>query len=381
MSTTPSIHEFVESHPEIKTPYFLLDETRLLKNMEKIDYVRKQSGAKAVLALKCFSSWSVFPLMSKYMDGTTSSGFYEAKLGHEKFGGETQGYSVSWSDDDINELVTFADKIIFNSLSQFNRFYDKVKGKNIGMRVNPGVSYSHFDLSDPARKQSRLGEKSLEKLLAISDKIQGVMFHVNCENSDLEAFSNILDTIGTKFAPLLQKMEWVSLGGGIAFTNEDYPRDKFAARLKKFAEEFGVQVYLEPGDAAVTMAGFLVTQVRDIIENEGTIAVVNTSLQSHMPDNLIYREPTTIDLPAKGPFQYTVAGATCLAGDVFGTYEFPRELKIGDYVVFDNAARYTIIQMNWFNGIQMPSIVVKRLDGTVDVVREFTYDDFRNSLS
>ncbi len=381
MSNEQSIQEFAAAHPEIKTPYFLLDEARLLKNMEKIDFIRKQSGAKAVLALKCFSSWSVFPLMSKYMDGTTSSALYEAKLGYEKFGVETQGYGVAWSDTDMDQLVTFADKIIFNSLPQFERFYEKAKNKNLGLRVNPGVSYSHFDLSDPARKQSRLGEKDINKVLAIADKIRGVMFHVNCENADFEAFSKILDRIGSDFKPLLEKMEWVSLGGGIAFTNENYPREQFAARLKKFASDFDVQVYLEPGDAAVTMAGYLVAQVRDIIENEGKIAVMNTSLQSHMPDNLIYREPTTIDLPKTGPFRYTLAGATCLAGDVFGTYGFPAELKIGDYVIFDNAARYTIIQMNWFNGIQMPSIVVKRLDGKVDVVREFTYDDFRTSLS
>ena len=381
MSKAESIQGFVEAHPEIRTPYYLADESLLLRNLEKIKYVREKSGAKSVLALKCFSMWSVFPLMSKYMDGTTSSAIYEARLGHEKFGGETQAYSVVFTEAEVRAAREFADKIIFNSVSQLNAFYDIAKGVPIGLRANPGISYSHFDLADPARKSCRLGVRDVEAIEAVSDKISGLMFHVNCENSDLAAFSKILDEIGNKYGTLLKRMEWVSLGGGIAFTNPNYPIDDFAARLKKFADDFDVQIYLEPGDAAVAMAGFLVAQVRDIVENDGQIAIINAAVETHMLDNLIYREDATIVLPEKGPHTYIVAGNTCLAGDTWGTYGFPSPLKVGDYVIFDNALRYSIVKMNWFNGVQMPSIVVKRLDGTVDVVREFTYDDFRKSLS
>jgi carboxynorspermidine decarboxylase len=176
-------------------------------------------------------------------------------------------------------------------------------------------------------------------------------------------------------------MKWVSLGGGIAFTDKGYPLDQFCDRLRSFAASFGVQVYLEPGDAAVTMAGYLVTQVQDIVENNGSVAIVNAAVEAHMLDNLIYREDATAVLPNDGQYRYTIAGNTCLAGDIWGTYDFPNPLEVGDFVIFDNAARYTMVKMNWFNGVQMPSVVVRRLDKTVELVREFVYDDFRSSLS
>ncbi len=381
MAEEQSISEFANSHSEIRTPYYLIDETRLLKNLEKIRYVREESGARVLLALKCFSTWSVFPLMSEYMDGTTSSSLFEARLGHEKFGGETQAYSVAWSQKDIDKVKTFASKIIFNSRSQFDRLYDSVKGMNIGLRANPGISHSHFDLADPARAASRLGVKDITAIEEVADKLNGLMFHVNCENGDFDAFSKIVDQIGEGYGALLKKMEWVSLGGGIAFTNENYPLDKFCGRLKKFATDFDVKVYLEPGEASVFDSGFLVTQVLDMVKNELDIAIINAAVETHMLDNLVYHEDAALADHKKGPHRFMIAGNTCLAGDIWGTYDFSSPLEVGDYVVFDNAARYTMVKMNWFNGIQMPSIVVKRLDGKVDVVREFNYDDFRRSLS
>jgi carboxynorspermidine decarboxylase len=377
-----NVHDIAEQNRSaIRTPYYLIDEARLVKNLEIIKYVRERSGAKAVLALKCFSTWSVFPLMSKYMDGTTSSSLYEAKLGHQHFGGETQAYSVAFSESDVREARTFASKIIFNSISQLERLYELARGLPVGLRVNPGVSYSHFDLADPARKGSRLGVKDTAAIDSVADKISGLMFHVNCENSDLAALSGILDHIGRQYGAQLEKMEWISLGGGIAFTDEGYPLDQFCDRLKDFSQEFRVQVYLEPGDAAVTMAGYLVTKVLDVLEYDSSIAIVNAAVEAHMLDNLIHHEDATIVLPAKGSFRYTVAGNTCLAGDIWGTYDFPKKLKIGDFVIFDNAARYTMVKVHWFNGVQMPSIVVARLDGKIEPVRRFDYDDFRRSLS
>ena len=370
-----------QNKSKLQTPYYLIDEVRLLENLEKIKHVRERSGAKSVLALKCFSTWSVFPLMRRYMDGTTSSSLYEAKLGHERFGGETQAYSVAFSESDVHEARTFASKIIFNSISQLERFYDIAKGISIGLRANPGVSHSHYDLADPARKGSRLGVADKAAIERVADRISGLMFHVNCENASLPDLSRILGHIGREYGPLLLKMEWVSLGGGIAFTDEGYPLDDFCDCLRAFAGEHGVQVYLEPGDASVTMAGYLVTQVQDILEHDGSIAIINAAVETHMLDNLIYREDATIVLPKGGSSRYTVAGNTCLAGDVWGTYDFPDKLAVGDFVIFDNAARYTMVKMNWFNGVQMPSIVVRRLDGRIELVREFAYDDFRSSLS
>jgi carboxynorspermidine decarboxylase len=370
-----------QNKSRLQTPYYLIDEVRLLENLEKIKHVRERSGAKSVLALKCFSTWSVFPLMRRYMDGTTSSSLYEAKLGHERFGGETQAYSVAFSESDVHEARTFASKIIFNSISQLERFYDIAKGISIGLRANPGVSHSHYDLANPARKGSRLGVADKAAIERVADRISGLMFHVNCENASLPDLSRILDHIGREYGSLLLKMEWVSLGGGIAFTDEGYPLDDFCDRLSIFAGEHGVQLYLEPGDASVTLAGYLVTQVQDILEHDGSIAIINAAVETHMLDNLIYREDATIVLPKGGSSRYTVAGNTCLAGDVWGTYDFPDKLAVGDFVIFDNAARYTMVKMNWFNGVQMPSIVVRRLDGRIELVREFAYDDFRSSLS
>jgi carboxynorspermidine decarboxylase len=379
---TETVHEIAQQNrSRLRTPYYLIDESLLLRNLEKIKHVRERSGAKSVLALKCFSTWSVFPLMSRYMDGTTSSSLYEAKLGHERFGGETQAYSVAFSESDVREARTFASKIIFNSISQLERFHDIAKDVSIGLRANPGVSHSHYDLADPARKGSRLGVADKAAIERVADRISGVMFHVNCENASLPDLSRILDHISREYGALLRKMQWVSLGGGIAFTDEGYPLDEFCDRLKAFAAEHGVQVYLEPGDASVTMAGYLVTQVQDILEHDGSIAIINAAVETHMLDNLIYREDATVVLPKGGSSRYTVAGNTCLAGDVWGTYDFPDKLAVGDFVIFDNAARYTMVKMNWFNGVQMPSIVVRRLDGRIELVREFAYDDFRSSLS
>lgn len=358
-----------------------MDETRLLKNLEKIKYIREQSGAKSVLALKCFSTWSLFPLISKYMDGTTSSALYEVRLGHEKFGGETHGYSVVWNESDIPELQKYADKVIFNSVAQLERFGPMLTDKNLGLRVNPGISYSHFDLANPARKNSRLGVKEKAEVERVAEKVKGLMFHLNCENTDFDAFKNIVETISSAYGHLLKKMEWVSLGGGIAFTHPGYPLDQFCELLKKFAADHEVQVYLEPGEAAVLDSGFLVTRVQDIVENEIKIAIINAAVETHMLDNLVYHEDATLADKRVGSHRFMIAGNTCLAGDVWGTYDLPDPLKVGDYVVFDQAARYTMVKMNWFNGVQMPSIVAKRLDGAVDVVREFTYDDFRKSLS
>jgi len=365
---------------QIQTPYYLIDERKLLNNMEKIAYVRENSGAKSVLALKCFSTWSVFPLMSQYMDGTTSSSLYEAKLGQEKFGRETHAFSVAYSKDDIDGLKEISDKIIFNSISQLNMFYNDVKHKIIGLRVNPGVSFSHFDLADPARKYSRLGEIDIAKVEAVLDKISGVMFHYNCENDDFENFASTLDNIAKKYDNILRKIDWVSLGGGLYFTKDGYPIDKFCEKLKNFANEYEVQVYLEPGEAAITQGCELVCSVLDMVRNEKDIAIVDTSTEAHALDLLIYATPAKI-AEETGENEYMIAGCSCLAGDVFGTYKLARKLKIGDEIRFADTAGYTMVKKNWFNGVRMPSIAVKRLNGETELVREFDYNDYVNNLS
>tara|TARA_Y100001949_G_scaffold171263_1_gene173468 strand:- start:16022 stop:17242 length:1221 start_codon:yes stop_codon:yes gene_type:complete len=364
----------------IKTPYYLIDKQKLLGNLEKIAYVREQSGAKALLALKCFATWSVFDLMQQYMDGTTSSSLYELKLGRQKFAGEAHAYSVAWADDEIEEMVANCDKIIFNSIGQLDRFEAATEGTIRGLRVNPQVSSSDYLLADPARPFSRLGEWDPEKIASVMGKISGFMFHNNCENGSFELFDKMLGTIEERFGHLLEQVEWVSLGGGIHFTGEDYPLDAFCARLKTFSEKYGVQVYLEPGEAAITLSSSLEVTVLDTLYNGKNLAVVDSSIEAHMLDLLIYRLNAKM-APNDGEHSYMVCGKSCLAGDIFGEYQFDRPLTIGDRLSFIDAAGYTMVKKNWFNGLKMPSIVVKQLDGSVEVVREFNFDDYLSSLS
>lgn len=363
------------------TPYYLIDEHKLLRNMEIIQQVRELSGAKSVLALKCFSTWSVFDLMRQYMDGTTSSSLFEARLGFEKFGKETHAYCVGYSKEDIEAVATFADKVIFNSVSQLDRYYDLTNNVKLGLRVNPGISHSHFDLADPARKFSRLGIVDKSLLAKQVPRISGVMFHYNCENDHVDTFARQLEFIGEEFGDVLNRLQWVSLGGGLYFTKPGYPVEKFAKILAQFADRYQIQVYLEPGESAITGCAELVTSVVDIVHNEIDIAIVDASVEAHMLDLLIYRLEAKLESGAAGKHQYMVAGRSCLAGDVFGTYCFKDKLQIGSEIRFADAAGYTIVKKNWFNGLQMPAIAVRRLDGTIEVARQFSYTDFVSNLS
>ena len=396
------------------TPYYLLDEAAIVANMQVIARLCELSGAKALLALKCFATWGVFDIMQPYLHGTTSSSLNEVRLGYETFGKgkdsenkkETHAYSVAYSADEIPEVLNYADKIIFNSISQLNAFKAQAKAQNIpvGLRLNPKTSNSSFIIADPARPFSRLGEHDKDKIVAVLADITGVMIHNNCENDSFEAFSESLADIEARFSDVLIQLDWVSLGGGIHFIAPDYPLEKLAERLKGFSEKYDVQVYLEPGEASIHGAGSLVSTVLDVLHNEKNLAVVDSSIEAHMLDLLIYREsapivavnsnliniaPLNIDptniLPIseniKSADNTIIYGRSCLAGDIFGEYALPNTLKIGDTIAFGNAAGYTMVKKNWFNGVNMPAIVIQRLDGSIDVQREFDYQDYKASLS
>ena len=395
----------------LPTPYYLLDEAAIVANMQIIARLCELSGAKALLALKCFATWGVFDVMQPYLHGTTSSSLNEVRLGYETFGNnsadnegndkdkkETHAYSVAYSADEIDEVLSYADKIIFNSISQLNAFKEQARAQNIpvGLRLNPKTSNSSFIIADPARPFSRLGEHDKDKIAAVLDEITGVMIHNNCENDSFEAFSASLADIEERFGDILAQLEWVSLGGGIHFIAPDYPLEKLAARLKGFSEKYGVQVYLEPGEASIHGAGSLVTTVLDTMHNEKNLAVVDASIEAHMLDLLIYREsapiasinaelmdimPVNKDQVDDAPENTIIYGRSCLAGDIFGEYALPSHLQVGDKIAFGNAAGYTMVKKNWFNGVNMPAIVIRRLDGSIDIQREFDYQDYKASLS
>ncbi|MFK4000873.1 carboxynorspermidine decarboxylase [Psychrobacter namhaensis] len=394
------------------TPYYLLDEAAIVANMQVIARLCELSGAKALLALKCFATWGVFDVMSPFLHGTTSSSLNEVRLGHETFGNntndegeerdqdkkETHAYSVAYSADEIPEVLSYADKIIFNSISQLYAFKDQAAAQNIpvGLRLNPKTSNSSFIIADPARPFSRLGEHNKDKIKAVLGDITGVMIHNNCENDSFEAFSKSLADIEDRFGDVLQQLDWVSLGGGIHFIAPDYPLEKLAKRLKDFSETYGVQVYLEPGEASIHGAGSLVTTVLDTMHNDKNLAVVDASIEAHMLDLLIYREsapiaainaeamsvsPVDMNKTADVSDNTIIYGRSCLAGDIFGEYTLPANLQIGDKIAFGNAAGYTMVKKNWFNGVNMPAIVIRRLDGSLDIQREFNYQDYKASLS
>jgi carboxynorspermidine decarboxylase len=364
----------------IQTPYYQIDKSALLRNLQRITYVRENTGAKVLLALKCFATWSVFDLMRPHMDGTTSSSLFEVRLGREKFGGETHAYSVAFADHEIEEVVGHADKIIFNSIGQLQRFAGGTGSLARGLRLNPGVSSSEFDLADPARPHSRLGEWDADKVAAVLDRIDGFMIHNNCENGDFALFDRMLAEIEAKFGALLAQVSWVSLGGGIHFTGEGYALDAFCARLRGFAERYGVQVYLEPGEAAITNSTTLEVTVLDTFSNGKDLAIIDSSTEAHMLDLLIYRQNAKVS-PDSGPHRYMVCGRSCLAGDVFGEFSFPEMLTPGDRLSIQDAGGYTMVKKNWFNGLQMPSIVIREPDGSQRLVRNFTFDDYSSSLS
>ena len=364
----------------IPTPFYLIDKAALLRNLQIIDQVREHAGAKALLALKCFATWSVFDLMQQHMDGTTSSSLYEVKLGYQKFGGETHAYSVAFADHEIEEVVAHCDKIIFNSISQFRRFEAFASDKPKGLRLNPGISCAGFDLADPARPFSRLGESDPARILSIVDRLDGVMIHNNCENEDFDRFDALLAEVEHRYGEILARLDWVSLGGGIGFTSAGYPLDAFCERLRRFARTHGVQVYLEPGEATVRHTTTLEVSVLDVGFNGRQLAVVDSSIEAHMLDLLIYRETAPIGTD-EGEHVYQICGKTCLAGDIFGDARFDRPLQVGDRISIGDAGGYTMVKKNWFNGIHMPAIAIRELDGSVRVVRKFSFDDYVSSLS
>jgi carboxynorspermidine decarboxylase len=376
----------------LATPYYLIDESRMLRAMEVIGHVQQSSGARCVLALKCFSAWCAFDFMRPYFAGTTSSSLYEARLGHETFGGETHGYSVAFDDMEIRELARYCDKVIFNSLSQLERYRDMVPNASVGLRLNPELGRSSHLLSDPVGRYSRLGVRARDLPADTPARIDGAMVHVNCDNGDFASFCQQLERIEARFGTLLATLEWFSLGGGIAFTNVDYPMHAFCERLRAFARKHTLQLYLEPGEAAVTGSSSLFVTVLDIVHNEVPTLIVDAGVETHLLDVLTYQFTPELAgatalardadrLEALPGHVYRVCGRSCLAGDHFGNYQFERPVQVGDRLQFSDVAGYSMVKKNFFNGLRMPAIFHRRLDGSTRLAQRSSYEDFRDALS
>ena len=370
----------------IRTPYFVVDEGLLRKNLELLKQVQEEAGCRILLAQKAFSMFYCYPLIASYLCGTTASGLYEARLGKEQFGGETHVFSPAYREDEFEELLTYADHFVFNSPNQLRKFGPRARaaGKSVGLRTNPRCSTQEgHAIYDPCAPGSRLGttlENFDEDLLPLLD---GLHFHTLCEQNsdDLET---TLEAFEEQFGKYLPEMQWLNLGGGHHITRSDYDVERLVRLVKGLRERYNVTVYLEPGEAVVLNSGFLVTEVLEVLHNDLDIAILDTSAACHMPDvlEMPYRPPLLGSGEAgEKPYTYRLGGPTCLAGDIIGDYSFDAPLTEGTRLTFGDMALYTMVKTNTFNGMPLPAIVWRDLDGKETVVRQFGYEDFASRLS
>lgn len=370
----------------MRTPYFLIDEKRLIHNLEILKEIQEDTGCKILLAQKAFSMFSVYPLIRKYLAGTTASGLYEARLGKEFFGGETHVYAPAYREDEFEEILNTADDIIFNSPSQLRKYGERAKqaGKSIGLRVNPECSTQEgHEIYDPCGPGSRLGTVLSELDKELLPMLDGLHFHTLCEQNsdDLETTVKAFEE---KFGACLRGMGWLNMGGGHHITRKDYDIQRLKRIIRHFQEVYDVTVYLEPGEAVVLNAGFLVSEVLEIVHNGIDIAILDTSAACHMPDvlEMPYRPPVqNSGMAGEKSYTYRLAGPTCLAGDIIGDYSFDEPLKAGSRIVFKDMALYTMVKTNTFNGMRLPDIAVCHENGEIQLVKSFGYEDFKCRLS
>ncbi len=371
---------------KLPTPCYITDENLLIKNLEVLQSVQERTDCKILLAQKAFSMYSTYPLIRKYLAGTTASGLYEAKLGYEEMGGEVHVYSPAFRQEDMNELVKICDHIVFNTPEQWNKFKTTVQGsgRNIscGIRINPEFSEIETDIYNPCFKNSRLGTTLANFPDTIPEGIDGLHFHTMCEqNSD--TLDRTVNAVEEKFGKYLHGLKWINFGGGHHITREDYDIEKLVEVVNRVKSTYNVQVYLEPGEAVALNSGFLISEVLDIANNGMSLAIMDTSAACHMPDvlEMPYR-PNIIGSgkPDEKKYTYRLGGPTCLAGDIIGDYSFDKPLEIGDRLVFCDMAIYSMVKNNTFNGMPLPAIVLKKLDGSYKIIKEFGYNDFKSRL-
>ncbi|MDO4618638.1 MAG: carboxynorspermidine decarboxylase [Clostridia bacterium] len=368
----------------IPTPCYVIDESRLKKNLEILRDVEKRTGAHILLAQKAFSNYHYYPLISEYISGATASGLYEARLGHEEMHGENHVFSPAYKDDEFDELLDICDHIVFNSFSQWKKFRERAlaHGGSFGLRINPECSTQEHGIYDPCSYGSRLGITETNFEPDELEGINGLHFHTLCEqNSD--DLATTLRAVEEKFGKYLYKMNWLNFGGGHHITRDDYDVDLLVSEINRIKEKYDVDVYLEPGEAVALNAGYLVTTVCEIVDNEIKTAILDTSAACHMPDvlEMPYRPPLKGGCEAdEKTYTYRLSSLTCLAGDIIGDYSFENSLEIGDRLIFCDMAIYTTVKNNTFNGMALPAICGMDEMGEVKHIRQFGYADFKNRL-
>ena len=375
----------------LPSPCFVVDEVAVEENLQLLNRVQQESGAKVLLALKAFSMWSLGPLVAKHLSGTCASGLHEARLGREHFGGAVHTYSAAYTEKDLREILKISDHVVFNTPAQWKRFRSlcetfskKRRDLKFGLRVNPEHSEGHTALYDPCAPFSRLGTPRAGIRPGDLDGMTGLHFHTLCEQ-DFPPLQRTLEAFEEKFGALLAGMEWVNMGGGHHITRPGYQVEDLIRTVKDFGARRKVQVYLEPGEAIAYHAGVLVAEVLDVMENGMPIAILDTSATCHMPDTLEMPYRAQIigaGEPGAQPHTWRLGGQSCLAGDVIGDYSFAKPLEIGQRLVFEDMAYYTMVKTTTFNGVRLPAIAIwNSKTDALRVVREFGYEDFKGRLS
>ena len=377
---------------ELPTPCYVIDEGKLEDNLKILRYVQDKTGAKILLAQKCFSAFCEYDLIGRYISGTTASGLFEARLGYEKMHKENHVYSPAYREQDMQEICRICDHIIFNSKAQLLKYApvaDLVKEKSgkrqsLGVRINPECStQKDHEIYDPCAKNSRMGIKACDIDDEIMSLIDGLHFHTLCEQ-DSDDLEITLKAVEEKFGDHLYKVKWLNMGGGHHITREGYDIDRLIRLIKHMRDKYDLEIYLEPGEAVALNAGYNVTTVLDIVNNDKDILILDTSAACHMPD--VLEMPYTPPLkdsakPGEKKYDYRLSCNTCLAGDVIGDYSFDHEIHIGDRLIFEDMAIYSMVKNNTFNGIPLPAIAAMDATGECRIIKEFGYEDFKNRLS
>jgi len=372
---------------QIPSPCFVIDESRLRRNLSLIRSVKERAGVEIIMAFKAFAGWGAFPIIREYIGYTTASSLAEAQLAYEEMGTRAHTYSPAYTEKEFARIMDYSSHITFNSIAQFRKFYPETVGKNIscGLRINPEYSDVETDLYNPCAPGSRLGVVASQLGETLPDGVEGLHFHTLCESrsTDLE---NTLGAVEEKFGRFFPQMKWINMGGGHLMTHKDYDVEHLIGLLLKFRAKYPhLQVILEPGAAFVWQTGELVSTVQDVVENHGVkTAMLDVSFACHMPDCLeMPYKPVILGAtdPVDGKPAYRMGGNSCLAGDFYGDWSFDEPLRLGDRVVFMDMIHYTMVKTTMFNGVSHPSIGIWTLNDQFRLVREFGYEDYKNRMS
>lgn len=383
----------LENFKEVKRPIYILEETRLRRNLELIKSVSEQAGMEVILAFKAYALWKTFPIFREYISATTASSLCEARLAFEEFGSKAHTFSPAYTDDEIDDIARYSSHLSFNSLTQYDRYHERVRsaspGIQLGLRINPEYSEVETLLYNPCAPGSRFGVTADKLPEVLPSDIVGFHCHCHCE-SGADVFERTLEQIEDKFSSWFPQLKWINFGGGHLMTREGYDVLHLINIIKEFRQRYpNLHVVMEPGSAFGWQTGPLVSQVVDVVEDKGIrTAILNVSFTCHMPDCLEmpylpkvrYADTLEVDDPMKAPkgeHVYRLGGNSCLSGDFMGFWKFNHDLKIGENVIFEDMLHYTTVKTNTFNGITHPAIGIVRMNGDLDILREFGYEDYK----